>query len=149
MKLNKITSCVRGYKKEKKRLGRGIGSGIGKTCGKGHKGQKARSGKKIKRGFEGGQLPLKRIIPKMGFVSKINVFSEEVRICELAKVKKKLIDISTLKKAKLIKQSTKVVKIINSGEVKTKLVVVIINGIKVTKGVRKKIEKYGGKIENK
>lgn len=141
MKLNKLKH----YKKEKKRLGRGIGSGKGKTCGKGHKGQKARSGKKIKRGFEGGQLPLKRIIPKLGFVSKKSVFSEAVRICELAKIKSNIIDIRTLKTAKLIKKSTKVVKIIISGEVKKP---VIIRGINVTKGVRNEIEKYGGNIES-
>ncbi|CAA3706215.1 50S ribosomal protein L15 [Candidatus Portiera aleyrodidarum] len=142
MKLNNFI----GYKKEKKRLGRGIGSGKGKTCGKGHKGQKARSGKKIKRGFEGGQLPLKRIIPKLGFVSKKSVFAEEVRICELSKIKSNIIDIRTLKTANLIKKSTKVVKIIISGEVKKP---VIIRGINVTKGVRNEIEKYGGNIESK
>ncbi|AGI27110.1 50S ribosomal protein L15 [Candidatus Portiera aleyrodidarum] len=142
MKLNKLKNC---FIKEKKRLGRGIGSGKGKTCGKGHKGQKARSGKKIKRGFEGGQLPLKRIIPKLGFVSKKSLVSEEVRICELAKIKSNIIDRRTLKTAKLIKKSTKVVKIIISGELKKP---VIIRGIKVTKGVRKEIEKYGGNIES-
>ncbi|CAA3705151.1 50S ribosomal protein L15 [Candidatus Portiera aleyrodidarum] len=155
MKLNKLNNCVMGYKKEKKRRGRGIGSGKGKTCGKGHKGQKARSGKKIKRGFEGGQLPLKRIIPKMGFISrKYGVSkSKEVRICELAKIKNNMIDIRTLKSAKLIKKSTKVVKIISSGSVlflgEIRKKPVIIRGINVTKRVRNDIEKNGGKIESK
>ncbi|CEI58680.1 50S ribosomal protein L15 [Candidatus Portiera aleyrodidarum] len=144
MKLNKLKP-ERGSKKEKKRLGRGIGSGKGKTCGRGHKGQKARSGKKIKPGFEGGQLPLKRIVPKFGFFSKKSLFSEEIGILKLAKVKSNFIDISTLKKAKVIKKSTKFVKIISSGEFKKP---VIIRGINVTRRVRNEIEKNGGKIKN-
>lgn len=150
MKLNKLINCVIGYKKEKKRLGRGIGSGTGKTCGKGHKGQKARSGKKLKRGFEGGQLPLKRTIPKMGFVSRKYGGSEEVRFCDLSRLQRKLIDIDALKTAKLIKKNTKSVKLIKSGKVKKKKVdMVNIRGLTVTNGVRKIIEKFGGKIEIK
>ena len=98
--------------RNKKRVGRGVGSGLGKTCGRGHKGLKSRSGGKVRRGFEGGQMPLQKRIPKYGFSSRANQFSEEVRLSEIINLGKKNIDISILHKSKLIKKRTNKVKVI-------------------------------------
>lgn len=144
MKLNTLKPAE-GSKPEKKRLGRGIGSGLGKTSGKGHKGQKARAGGYHKVGFEGGQMPLQRRLPKIGFISRTAKFSEEVRLHELEKVGADVIDILTLKTANIVGLQAEQVKVIASGEI-TKAVT--LRGIKVTKGARAAIEKAGGKVED-
>ena len=144
MKLNTLKPAE-GSKPEKKRLGRGIGSGLGKTSGKGHKGQKARAGGYHKVGFEGGQMPLQRRLPKIGFVSRTAPFSEEVRLPELERVGAEVIDLLALKAANVVGQQAQQVKVIASGEI-TKAVT--LKGIKVTKGARAAIEKAGGKVED-
>ena len=128
----------------KKRIGRGHGSGTGKTSGKGHKGQNARSGGGVKPGFEGGQMPLQRRLPKRGFVSRVGLTTDEIRLHELVKCADGIVDIDNLKKANIIGNNTKRVKIIFSGEVTT---AVTVRGIKCTKGAREAIEAAGGKIE--
>jgi large subunit ribosomal protein L15 len=133
-----------GAKKKATRVGRGGGSGIGKTCGRGHKGQHARAGGYHKVGFEGGQMPLQRRLPKFGFKSKKAFVTEEVRLHELAKVDGDLINIATLKAANLIKPKTLYVKIIASGELKQP---VTISGLRVTSGAKKLIAAAGGKVE--
>ncbi len=143
MKLNTLSPAV-GAKHNTKRLGRGIGSGLGKTSGKGHKGQKARSGGYHKVGFEGGQMPLQRRLPKFGFTSRKSLLSEEVGTAELMKVDAPMIDILSLQNAGLIRKSTKFVKVMLSGEL-TKPV--SLKGLKVTEGARKAIEAVGGKVE--
>lgn len=133
-----------GSRPEKVRLGRGIGSGLGKTSGKGHKGQKARAGGFHKINFEGGQMPIQRRLPKMGFKSRIARSIDQICLSELAKVKADIIDIQALRDAGLINNSIKDVKIILSGELST---AVKIKGIRVTKGARTAIEGLGGSIE--
>lgn len=144
MKLNTLKPAE-GSKTEKKRLGRGIGSGLGKTSGKGHKGQHARAGGYHKVGFEGGQMPLQRRLPKIGFISRTAKYAEEVRLHELEKVSESVIDILTLKAANIVGQQAEQVKVIASGEI-TKAVT--LKGVKVTKGARAAIEKAGGKVED-
>lgn len=144
MKLNTLKPAE-GSKPEKKRLGRGIGSGLGKTSGKGHKGQKARAGGYHKVGFEGGQMPLQRRLPKIGFTSRSAKFSEEVRLHELEKVGVDVIDLLALKAANLVGQQAEQVKVIASGEINK---AVTVKGVKVTKGARAAIEKAGGKVED-
>ncbi|MCK5395843.1 MAG: 50S ribosomal protein L15 [Gammaproteobacteria bacterium] len=134
-----------GSKKNAKRVGRGIGSGTGKTCGRGHKGQKSRSGGFSKVGFEGGQMPLQRRLPKVGFASRSAKLSAEVRLDELAKIDADLIDLEALIKADIVPARTQKAKVIDSGEI-TKSVQ--LKGIKVTPGARKAIEAAGGKIED-
>ncbi|MFI4853126.1 MAG: 50S ribosomal protein L15 [Candidatus Makana argininalis] len=131
-------------KKTSKRVGRGIGSGLGKTCGRGHKGQKSRSGKYLKRCFEGGQMPLHRRIPKFGFKSLKSIFHIEIKLSDLLYIKNNLININVLKNKKIIKKNIKFVKIINSGQINRPITV---NGISVSKGAKKIIEFHGGKIE--
>lgn len=143
MRLNYL-SVNKKSKKKKKRLGRGIGSGSGKTSGRGHKGQKSRSGKKIRRGFEGGQMPLYRRLPKFGFNSKKKIHKKEITLKNLKKIKYKIINLENLKKSKLINKDVKFVKIILSGKINKPI---IIKGIKVTKGAKKEIEMHGGKVE--
>jgi len=127
----------------KKRVGRGIGSGSGKTCGRGHKGQKSRSGGSVRPGFEGGQMPLHMRLPKFGFSSRVGRISAEVRTAELNKVEADVIDVAALRKANLITAGIRRVKVMLSGEI-TKAVT--LQGIGVTKGARAAIEKAGGKI---
>ncbi len=127
-----------------RRVGRGIGSGLGKTGGRGHKGQKSRSGGFHKVGFEGGQMPLQRRLPKRGFNSLTAAFNAEVRLSELALVAVDEIDMLALKQAGLIPANTQNVKVIASGEV-TKAVT--LKGIKATKGAKAAIEAAGGKVE--
>ena len=127
-----------------RRVGRGIGSGLGKTCGRGHKGQKSRNGGFHKVGFEGGQMPLQRRLPKRGFNSLTAAFNAEVRLSELALVAVDKIDVLALKQAGLIPANTQNVKVIASGEV-TKAVT--LKGIKATKGAKAAIEAAGGKVE--
>lgn len=133
-----------GSRKRKKRVGRGPGSGLGKTSGRGHKGQKARSGRMNVAGFEGGQMPLQRRLPKFGFTSQKALVSEEVRLGELAKVAGDEVTLETLKQANVLKNDTLHAKIILSGDVNK---AVTVRGIKVTKGARAAIEAAGGKVE--
>ena len=133
-----------GSKSNPKRRGRGIGSGLGKTGGRGHKGQKSRSGGQTKIGFEGGQMPLQRRLPKVGFTSRLARVTEEIRLNELNALTADIIDIAVLKEANLIAKSIKHVKIMDSGKVKK---AVTLKGIRVTKGARAAIEAAGGKIE--
>jgi len=133
-----------GSKSNPKRRGRGIGSGLGKTGGRGHKGQKSRSGGKPMIGFEGGQMPLQRRLPKVGFSSRLARITDEIRLSELNALTADVIDIVVLKEANLIAKSIKRVKIMDSGKVEK---AVTLKGIGVTKGARKAIEAAGGKIE--
>ena len=144
MRLNTL-SPADGSRKERKRVGRGIGSGLGKTGGRGHKGQKSRSGGSVKPGFEGGQQPLQRRLPKFGFSSRKARFSAEIRLHELAKVDADLIDLAALKAADLIGGSIQRAKVVLSGELSK---AVTIKGLAVTKGARAAIEAAGGKIED-
>jgi large subunit ribosomal protein L15 len=143
MKLNTLQPAV-GSKKDAKRVGRGIGCGNGKTCGRGHKGQKSRSGGGSIVGFEGGQMPLQRRLPKIGFSSRVGRTMQEVRLSELSEVEGDLIDVATLKAAGIIRKSTTRAKIVSSGAVEK---AVTLKGIGVTKGARAAIEAAGGKIE--
>lgn len=143
MFLNSIQPAVGSHKKAK-RVGRGIGSGLGKTCGRGHKGQKSRAGGFHKVGFEGGQMPLQRRLPKVGFSSRTKKYSAEVRLNELDLVNSDIVDLNSLIEANLIPAFSKNAKIIQSGVV-TKAVTV--KGIKVTVGAKASIEAAGGKIE--
>ena len=133
-----------GSKKPRKRLGRGIGSGLGKTAGRGHKGQKARAGGYHKVGFEGGQMPIQRRLPKFGFRSHTAPTHDEIRLQELELVKVVVIDLLALRAAGLIRGDITDVKIIASGKL-TKAVTV--RGLKVTAGARVAIEALGGKVE--
>ena len=144
MRLNTLQPAD-GSKKDAKRVGRGIGSGLGKTCGRGHKGQKSRSGGFTKVGFEGGQMPLQRRLPKVGFNSRSARSSAEVRLHELAKIDSDVIDLSALIAADIVPTNTKKAKVIASGEISK---AVTLKGIKVTPGARKAIEAAGGKIED-
>jgi len=144
MRLNEIGPAP-GSKQAPKRVGRGIGSGLGKTCGRGHKGQKSRAGGFHKVGFEGGQMPLQRRLPKVGFRSRKGRFTDEIRLHELARVVGDIVDLAALQQARLITKDIKMVKIIASGEVQRALTV---RGIGVTKGARAAIEAAGGKVED-
>jgi large subunit ribosomal protein L15 len=143
MRLNTLKPAP-GSKHAAKRVGRGIGSGTGKTAGRGHKGQKSRSGGGIRPGFEGGQQPLQRRLPKFGFTSRIARITAEVTLSELGKINADVIDLQALKDADLIKESMMRAKVMLSGEI-TKAVT--LKGIRVTKGARAAIEAAGGKIE--
>ncbi|MGB0662973.1 MAG: 50S ribosomal protein L15 [Pontibacterium sp.] len=143
MRLN--TLCPgEGSKFAPKRVGRGIGSGLGKTCGRGHKGQKSRSGGSVKPGFEGGQMPLQRRLPKFGFNSRKARYVAEIRLSELVKAGVETVDLAALKAADIIKQEIKVAKVILSGEINQ---AVTVKGLKVTKGAKAAIEAAGGKVE--
>lgn len=143
MRLNTL-SPAEGSKKAGKRLGRGIGSGLGKTGGRGHKGQKSRSGGGVRRGFEGGQMPLYRRLPKFGFTSRKAMITAEVRLSEIALVEGDVIDLNTLKAANVIGPQIEFAKVMLSGEIVRP---VTIRGLRVTKGARAAIEAAGGKIE--
>jgi len=144
MRLNSIKPAE-GAKQPRKRVGRGIGSGLGKTCGRGHKGQHSRSGGFHKVGFEGGQMPLQRRLPKVGFSSLTARFKAEVRLNELSGIcDDNVIDILALKAAGIVGQHIKQAKVIASGEL---AVAVTLRGITATKGARAAIEAAGGKIE--
>jgi len=145
MYLNTIQPAP-GSKKAPKRVGRGIGSTLGKTCGTGHKGQKSRSGGYRKVGFEGGQMPIQRRLPKFGFASRKKSFCAEVRLDELAKLSNQQpIDINLLKKENIVPYSIKQIKIIKSGDIG---VAVFTKGIKATKGAIDAIIVAGGKVED-
>jgi large subunit ribosomal protein L15 len=143
MHLNTLSPAP-GSRKAKKRCGRGIGSGYGKTGGRGHKGQKSRSGGSIRPGFEGGQMPLKQRLPKFGFTSRKSLVRAEVRLHELNKINADVVDIHVLKDAGLITRNIVSVKIMLSGEISRK---VTVRGLAVTKGARAAIEAAGGTIE--
>jgi len=143
MHLNTLAPAE-GSRSNSKRVGRGIGSGSGKTCGRGHKGQKSRSGGGIKPGFEGGQMPLQRRLPKFGFSSRKALFVAEIRLDELTKVENGVVDLDSLKKADVISQKMKDAKIFLSGTIDQP---VTVKGLRVTAGARKAIEAAGGTIE--
>ena len=143
MYLNTI-QAAEGSRKKSKRVGRGIGCTLGKTCGRGHKGQKARSGGFHKVGFEGGQMPLQRRLPKVGFVSRSAKYSAEVRLSELNGLEADVIDLQILIDANIVPAFTKKAKLIKSGEL-TKAV--NIKGINVTVGAKDSVEAAGGKVE--
>lgn len=144
MRLNTIKPGA-GSKPSPKRVGRGIGSGLGKTCGRGHKGQRSRSGGYHKVGFEGGQMPLQRRLPKVGFKSRVGRTRAEVRLDELAKIDADVIDLAVLKAASVVGQQIEKAKVILSGELSK---AVTLKGVAVTKGARAAIEAAGGKVED-
>jgi len=142
MKLNTIKPAA-GSKTVRVRVGRGIGSGMGKTAGRGHKGQRARKGGRGKIGFEGGQMPIQRRLPKRGFNSAMAKFSAEVRLSDLEKLKETAIDLGVLKNAGVVPANTKQAKLIKSGKLTRKLE---LSGIGVTKGAREAVLAAGGSI---
>lgn len=143
MRLNTLKPA-KGSKHSSKRLGRGIGSGHGKTSGKGHKGQHARSGGYHKVGFEGGQMPLQRRLPKVGFRSRMSALSAEVRLNELAGIEADVVDLAALKNAGVISAQAEKAKVILSGTLEK---AVTLRGVSATKGARAAIEAAGGKVE--
>jgi large subunit ribosomal protein L15 len=143
MYLNTIQASY-GARKKAKRVGRGIGCTDGKTCGRGHKGQKARSGGFHKVGFEGGQMPLQRRLPKVGFNSRMSKFSAEVRLHEVANLEVDIIDLQVLIDNNIVPVFSKKVKLINSGSISK---AISLRGITVTAGARVLIEAAGGKVE--
>ena len=144
MRLNMLKPAA-GGRKDSKRVGRGIGSGLGKTCGRGHKGQKSRSGGFHKIGFEGGQMPLQRRLPKVGFSARKSRFVDELRLNELALAGTDVVDLAALKSANLVSREVKTVKVFASGVIEK---AVTVKGLKVTRGARAAIEAAGGKIED-
>jgi large subunit ribosomal protein L15 len=143
MRLNSL-SPAEGSNKNKKRVGRGIGCGFGKTCGRGHKGQHSRSGGYHKVGFEGGQMPLQRRVPKFGFRSRKALKSMEIRLGELSKIPGDVIDFDALLACKLIYSNTKQVKVFLSGKIDR---AITLKGIPASKGAQAAIIAAGGKIE--
>lgn len=143
MRLNSLSPAP-GSTKARKRVGRGIGSGWGKTCGTGHKGQKSRSGASVSPAFEGGQMPIHMRLPKFGFSSRVGRTTSEVRTAELNKVDADVVTVEALRKAKLISSNITRVKVMLSGDVTKALT---LQGISVTKGARAAIEAAGGKVE--
>lgn len=142
MELNTLAPAP-GSKFNRKRVGRGIGSGWGKTAGRGHKGQKSRSGGFHKVGFEGGQMPMHRRLPKRGFSSRTAAFNAQIRLTDLETLAVDTVDILTLKQAGLVPAQTLAVKVILAGEIKR---AVVLNGIKATKGAAEAIAAAGGTI---
>ena len=143
MRLNTLSPAP-GRNKEGKRAGRGIGSGLGKTAGRGHKGQKSRSGGSVRPGFEGGQMPLQKRLPKYGFSSRMARTTAQVRLSELNAVEGDVVDLDALKAADLVKDSVLRARVFLSGDLGK---AVTVKGLAVTKGAREAIEKAGGKIE--
>ncbi|TNE76645.1 MAG: 50S ribosomal protein L15 [Gammaproteobacteria bacterium] len=143
MRLNTLSPAP-GRIKEGKRVGRGIGSGLGKTAGRGHKGQKSRSGGRVRPGFEGGQMPLQKRLPKYGFTSRISRVTAEIRLSELNKLSGDVADIAALRAAGLINGSIERAKVFLSGELNK---AVTVKGLRVTKGAKAAIEAAGGKVE--
>ena len=144
MRLNSLSPAP-GARKNAKRVGRGIGSGVGKTAGRGHKGQKSRSGGTVKPGFEGGQMPLQKRLPKYGFSSRIARTTAQIRVAELSAVEADVVDLAALKSADLVRQDVTRARVFLSGELNK---AVTVKGLAVTKGAREAIEKAGGKIED-
>jgi len=143
MRLNTLSPAP-GAKKDAKRVGRGIGSGNGKTAGRGHKGQKSRTGGKVRPGFEGGQMPLQKRLPKYGFASRLARTTAQIRLGELSGVDAEVIDLEALKKADLVKDEVTRARVFLSGELDK---AVTVKGLAVTRGAREAIEKAGGKVE--
>ena len=143
MKLNTISPAA-GSRKTRLRVGRGASAGQGKTCGRGVKGQRARKGGYHKVGFEGGQMPIQRRLPKVGFRSKVAPLVAEVRLNELAYVEGGIVDLAALKRANLVPAHAQRARIMRSGDIK---VAVTVRGVGVTKGAREAIEAAGGKVE--
>jgi large subunit ribosomal protein L15 len=143
MRLNSLSPAA-GSKKDAKRVGRGIGSGTGKTAGRGHKGQKARSGGSIRPGFEGGQMPLQKRLPKYGFTSRIARTTAQIRLSELNAVEGDVADLAALKNADLVRDNVTRARVFLSGELNR---AVTVKGLALTKGAREAIEKAGGKVE--
>ena len=144
MRLNTLKPAVKS-KPTAKRVGRGVGSGLGKTCGRGHKGQRARAGGFHKVGFEGGQMPLQRRLPKRGFRSQISSATSQIRLNELNRVKDEIIDLAALKKAGLAAAQAQRAKVFVSGKLDK---AVTLRGIAVSKGAREAILGAGGKVED-
>jgi len=144
MRLNTL-SPADGAKHAKKRVGRGIGSGVGKTGGRGHKGLKSRSGGSVRAGFEGGQMPLQKRLPKFGFTSRVGFTTAEIRTSELAAVAGDIVTIETLKNAGLIGKNITRAKVFLSGDVTR---AVTVQGLKVSQGAKAAIEAAGGKVED-
>ncbi len=144
MRLNTIKAAD-GSRPDAKRVGRGIGSGLGKTCGRGHKGQKSRSGGYHKVGFEGGQMPIQRRLPKIGFRSRKSLKTAQIRLSELNAIEGDSVDMLSLRAANLISTNIEIVKIFQSGEIKK---AVTVKGLRVSKGARTAIEAAGGKVED-
>jgi large subunit ribosomal protein L15 len=145
MKLNTL-SPAQGGRRTPKRVGRGIGSGGGKTCGRGHKGQRSRSGGYHRVGFEGGQMPLQRRLPKIGFRSRKARFTAQVRLRELTKVDSDMIDMAALKAASIVPHRVRRIKVIGSHTTLDKPLT--LSGISVTKGAKAAIEAAGGKVQS-
>jgi len=143
MRLNSLSPAP-GAKTDAKRVGRGIGSGTGKTAGRGHKGQKARSGGSIRPGFEGGQMPLQKRLPKYGFTSRMARTTAQIRLSELNVVEGDVVDLAALKNADLVRDNVTRARVFLSGEISRALTV---KGLALTKGAREAIEKAGGKVE--
>ncbi|QIB67673.1 50S ribosomal protein L15 [Kineobactrum salinum] len=143
MRLNTLSPAP-GSRQDAKRVGRGIGSGLGKTAGRGHKGQKSRSGGKVRPGFEGGQMPLQKRLPKYGFSSRVSRTTAQVRLGELNAVAAEVIDLEALKEADLVRQDVLRARVFLSGELGK---AVTVKGLAVTKGAREAIEQAGGKVE--
>ena len=144
MRLNSLSPAA-GSRKDAKRVGRGIGSGLGKTAGRGHKGQKSRSGGTVRPGFEGDQMPLQKRLPKYGFSSRISRTTAQVRLGELNAVAGEVVDLAALKDADLVRQDVLRARVFLSGELKK---AVTVKGLAVTKGAREAIEQAGGKVED-
>ncbi|MDH3993177.1 MAG: 50S ribosomal protein L15 [Gammaproteobacteria bacterium] len=144
MRLNTLSPAP-GARKSSKRVGRGIGSGHGKTAGRGHKGQKSRSGGSVRPGFEGGQMPLQKRLPKYGFSSRIARTTAQIRISELNAIAAEVVDLEALKAADLVKDNVTRARVFLSGELDK---AVTVKGLAVTKGAREAIEKAGGKVED-
>ncbi len=145
MRLNTLSPAP-GRHKAAKRVGRGIGCGLGKTCGRGHKGQKARSGGRVRPGFEGGQMPLQKRLPKYGFTSRVSRVSAEVRLVELNQIEGDVVDLAALRQAGLIGSSIERAKIFLAGELDAGKALVV-RGLSVTRGARAAIEVAGGSVE--
>lgn len=143
LRLNELAPAL-GAKKTAHRRGRGIGSGLGKTGGRGIKGQTSRSGSSVPAGFEGGQMPLYRRLPKFGFTSKLAMITAEVRLSELNKIDGDVVSLETLKSANIVRGDMKRVRIILSGNITRKMT---FKGVKVTKGAKLAIEAVGGSVE--
>ena len=144
MRLNNLKPA-NGHKHRARRVGRGIGSGFGKTCGRGHKGQKSRSGGSVRPGFEGGQMPLQKRLPKYGFTSRIGRVSDQIRVGELANIESDVIDLAAIKATGLVNSNILQVKVFLQGEINK---AVTVKGLRVSAGARAAIEAAGGKVED-
>jgi len=144
MRLNTL-SPAEGSRSNAKRVGRGIGSGLGKTAGRGHKGQKARSGGRVRPGFEGGQMPLQKRLPKYGFKSRVGMKTAEVRLSDLGRIEADLIDLDALKAADLVRNDMLRARVFLAGGIDR---AVTVKGLAVSKGARAAIKQAGGKVED-